>query len=175
MRWACSTSKRVRSISSLSCALRWMTCRSASRRLDRPAAARPSRPIALKCLQPSLAGLVFLLLQRLALDLKLHGFALDLVQLGRIAGDLHSQPAGGLVDQVDGLVGQEAVRNITVRQRGRGDDRRIGDPHVMMDLVAFLETLRHVPAHDAHANPSAMAVLPTPGSPISTGLFLVRG
>jgi hypothetical protein len=37
-----------------------------------------------------------------------------------------------------------------------------------------LQSLRHVAATMRCARPSAIAVLPTPGSPISTGLFFVR-
>jgi hypothetical protein len=72
--------------------------------------------------QSLLAGLVLLFLQRLALDLQLHDLAVDLIQFGRLAVDLHPQAAGGLVDQVDGLVGQEAVTDVAVAERGRGND-----------------------------------------------------
>ena len=95
--------------------------------------------LALDGRQPLLRRGVALLLQRLALDLELHDAPLDLVQLGRVGGDLHAQPAGGLVDQVDGLVGQEAVGDVAVRQRGRGDHGRVGDAHVVMHLVALLQ------------------------------------
>jgi hypothetical protein len=46
--------------------------------------------------------------------------------------------------------------------------------HVQGDHLPVLEPFGHVPGHDALGQPSTMAVLPTPGSPISTGLFLVR-
>ena len=82
---------------------------------------------------------VLLLLERLALDLELHDAALDLVDLGRHRVDLDAQPRGGLVDQVDRLVGQEAVGDVAVRQRGRGDDRRVLDAHAVVDLVALLQ------------------------------------
>ena len=49
------------------------------------------------------------------------------------------RPRGGLVDQVDRLVGQEAVRDVALRQRGRGDDRRVLDAHAVVHLVALLE------------------------------------
>jgi hypothetical protein len=35
----------------------------------------------------------------------------------------HAQAAGGFVDQVDGLVRQEAVADVTMAERGRGDNR----------------------------------------------------
>jgi hypothetical protein len=45
----------------------------------------------------------------------------------------------GLVDEVDGLVRQLAVRDVALRQAGRGDDRRVGDIHAVVNLVALLE------------------------------------
>ncbi|MEZ5319312.1 MAG: hypothetical protein R2752_18060 [Vicinamibacterales bacterium] len=42
-------------------------------------------------------------------------------------------------------------------------------------MIFFVaQTLRDVPAHDPVAPGPTMAVLPTPGSPMSTGLFFVR-
>ena len=49
-------------------------------------------------------ALIALLLQRLALDLKLHDLPLDPIQRRRLAVDLHLQPRRRLVNQVDGLV-----------------------------------------------------------------------
>ena len=45
----------------------------------------------------------------------------------------------GLVDQVDGLVGQLAVGDVAMRERGRGDDRRVGDLDAVVHLVALLQ------------------------------------
>ena len=75
--------------------------------------------------QPLGRGLVGLLAQRLALDLELHHAPLHLVELGRHRVDLHAQPRRRLVDQVDGLVGQEAVGDVAVREHGRRDQRRV--------------------------------------------------
>ena len=47
--------------------------------------------------------------------------------------------AAGLVDQVDRLVGQEAVGDVAMRQFCRGDDRRVGDLDAMVQLVALLQ------------------------------------
>ena len=53
---------------------------------------------------------------------------------------LHRQPAGGLVHQVDGLVGQEAVGDVAVRELGRGHQGRVLDLHALvMGLVARLQ------------------------------------
>ena len=45
----------------------------------------------------------------------------------------------GLVDQVDRLVGQEAVGDVAAREQRRGDDRRVLDAHAVVHLVALLE------------------------------------
>ena len=90
-------------------------------------------------LQALLRGLVLFLLQRLALDLELHDLAVDLVQRLRLGVDLGAQAGGGFVDQVDGFVGQVAVGDIAVREGGRGDHRRVGDAHAVMDFVALLQ------------------------------------
>src|SRR5207247_7742060 len=50
-------------------------------------------------------GVIFLP-QGLALRLQLHPPPVDLIELGRLAVNLHPQPAGRLVDQVDRLVGE---------------------------------------------------------------------
>ena len=74
-----------------------------------------------------LRGVVLLALQRLALDLELEDATVDLVDLDRRGLDLHLQPRGGLVDQVDRLVGEEAVGDVALRECRGGDDRRVGD------------------------------------------------
>ena len=38
--------------------------------------------------------------------------------------DLQAQGGAGFVDQVDGLIGQEAVGDVAVREHGGGDDGR---------------------------------------------------
>ena len=45
----------------------------------------------------------------------------------------------GLVDEVDGLVGQEAAGEVAVGQHGRGHQGRVLDAHAVVDLVALLE------------------------------------
>ena len=80
-----------------------------------------------------------LLAQRLALDLELDAPALELVEFDGHRIHLHAQPAGGLVDEVDRLVGQEAVGDVAVAQDGRGDERRVGDAHAVVVLVALAQ------------------------------------
>src|SRR5215218_3048735 len=82
---------------------------------------------------------VGLLLQRRVLDLELQHPAVDLVDLLGQRVDLDAQPRRRLVDQVDRLVGQEAVGDVAVAQRGRRDQRAVLDAHAVVHLVALLE------------------------------------
>ena len=82
---------------------------------------------------------VALVLERRALDLQLHDAALDLVDLLGERVDLDAQARAGLVDEVDGLVGQEAVGDVAVRQRRGGDERGVLDADAVVHLVALLE------------------------------------
>ncbi len=95
-------------------------------------------------LQPVHRRCVLLLGQRHLLDLEAAHQALDLVDLDGSRVDLHPQPRRGLVDEVDGLVRQEARGDVAVRQGRRGDECGVGDAHTVVHLVALLE-----PAQDA--------------------------
>ena len=90
-------------------------------RLHRAGALLELGDLALHVLEARLARRVALLLQRLLLDLELHQPARDRVDLGRHAVDFHLDLGGGLVDEVDRLVGQEAVGHVAIAQRRRGD------------------------------------------------------
>ncbi len=70
--------------------------------------------LALERCQSLLGGLVGLLLQRLSLDLELTDLPLELVEFRRHRVDFSAQPRGGLVDEVDRLVGKEAVGDVAV-------------------------------------------------------------
>ena len=65
-------------------------------------------------LQAILRGAVVFLLQGFALDLHLDDPAIEFIQLFRLGIDLHTQPACGFVHQIDRLIGQEPVRDVTV-------------------------------------------------------------
>ena len=93
----------------------------------------------LQLLEPLAGGLVLFLLERALLDLQLLDLPLQLVNLGRHGIQLHAQPRGGLVNQVDGLVRQEAVGDVAMRERGRRDQGGVLDAHAVVHLVALLE------------------------------------
>ena len=84
-------------------------------------------------------ALSFSLRSALALDLELHDAPLDFVELRRHRVDLHAQLRRRLVDQVDRLVRQEAVGDVAVRQHRRGDQRRVLELHLVMNLVALAQ------------------------------------
>ena len=75
--------------------------------------------------EPVLRRVVLLELQRLALDLELHDAAVELVERFGLGIDLHPQPRRRLVDEVDRLVGQEAVGDVAVAERRRRHQRGI--------------------------------------------------
>ncbi len=98
----------------------------------------------LKLLQAFPAGFVLFFSEGFAFDLKLHDGAVHLVQAGGLAVNLGAQVRGGLIDEVDGLIRQLAVRDVAGAKGGRGDHGAIGDAHAVVYLVALFE-----PAQDA--------------------------
>ena len=73
------------------------------------------------------------------LDLQLADPAVHLVDGRRHRVDRDAQPCGCLVEQVDGLVRQEPVGEVAVRERGGGHEGVVGQAHPVVDLVALLE------------------------------------
>ena len=90
-------------------------------------------------LEPLLGARIAFLLERLLLDLEPHDLAIDQIELLGFRIDLHLEPRRRLVDQVDGLIREEAVADVTVRQRRRRHYRRIRDAHAVVLLVPVLE------------------------------------
>ena len=90
-------------------------------------------------LQTLLGGVVGLLHERLLLDLQLGELTRGGVDLDRHAVELHAQTACRLIDQVDGLVGQEAVGDVAIGKVGGSHERAIGDVHAVEDLVLLLK------------------------------------
>ena len=95
--------------------------------------------LTLHVLQLALGELVVLLGQRRLLDLLLHDFPGNLVHLLGHGVDLGADHGAGLVDQVDGLVRQEAVGDVAVGQLRGADDRLVRDLHAVEHLVALLQ------------------------------------
>ena len=97
------------------------------------------RQLGFETAEPGARPGIVLLLQRLLLDLEPDDLAIDGIELFRLGIDLHLEPRRRLVDQIDRLVGQEAVGDVAVRQRRRRDQRAVGDAHAVMRLVLVLE------------------------------------
>ena len=66
---------------------------------------------------------------------------LDLLVVVRRLHALHAQAGAGLVDEVDGLVGQVPVGDVAVGQVGRGHHGLVGDRDPVVLLVAVPEAL----------------------------------
>ena len=65
--------------------------------------------------------------------------AVDLVQLLGLGIHRHPHARGGLVHEVDRLVGQEAVGDVPVAEHGCGDERRVANTHAVVHLVLLLQ------------------------------------
>ena len=89
---------------------------------------------------PLLGGGIGVARDRGLLDLELLRAALEHVQLVRHGVDLDAQAAGRLVDQVDRLVGQEAVGDVALGELSGRDQRRVHDAHAVVHLVALAQT-----------------------------------
>ena len=112
------------------------TCQRALRALD---CSRKSGELRFDLSKPLARMRVGFLEQRLALDFQLHDAAFDLVDFHGQRIELHAQRRRRFVDQVDGLVGQEAVGDVAMGKRGRGDNRGVLDAHAVVQFVAVLE------------------------------------
>ncbi len=90
----------------------------------------------------NLVGVV-LTLNGLALNLQLLEVTCNLIQLLRHRVAFHAQLSGSLVHQVDGLIGQEAVGYVALRQFHGSDTCIIGDTHLVMVLVTLLQATQN--------------------------------
>jgi len=68
---------------------------------------------------------------------------LDLTDLRRRQRSLQANARAGFVDEIDGLIGQEAIGNVSVSELGCRHERLVGDLHLMVRLVAISETLQN--------------------------------
>jgi len=73
------------------------------------------------------------------LDFEGGGLTLEVVDLGGDGADLDGEGGGGLVDQIDGLVRQEAVGDVAVGEGGGGDEGRVLDADLVVRLVALAQ------------------------------------
>ena len=87
-----------------------------------------------------LTELIVLLLERHLLYLKLHYLAADIIHLRRHGVYLGTDKGAGLIDEVYGLVGEETVGYIAVRERCGGDKGAVVNTNAVEHLVALLET-----------------------------------
>ena len=108
-------------------------------RAHRPALLLQIGQLFLDRAEPVLRRPVLLLLERLAFDLQLTDLSLDFIQFTGQTVDLHAEAGGGLIDQVDGFVRQEAVGDVSLGEHGGGHDRRVGDPHPVVDFILLLQ------------------------------------
>ena len=97
------------------------------------------RQILFQLLQTVSGQLVVLLLQRHFLNFLLHDPAAQVIQLRGHGVDLRADHGAGLIHQVNGLVRQEPVGDIPVRQRGGGHQGVVVNPHAVIDFVALLQ------------------------------------
>ena len=79
----------------------------------------------------------------MALNFQLHDAPLDFIDFHGQGINLHAQAGGGFVDEIDGLVRQEPIRDVAVGKRCRRDDGGVLDAHAMMYLVAVFQSAQN--------------------------------
>ena len=67
------------------------------------------------------------------------------VELGRHGVNLNAQARTGFIDQIDGLIGQEAIGDVTVTHRGGRHESRVLNANTVVHFVLFFE-----PAEDGN-------------------------
>ena len=87
--------------------------------------------------------LIVLVFERGLFDLHLDDLAVDDVELGRHRVHLGADHRAGLVDEVDGLIGEEAVGDVPVRERRGGNDRGVRDLYAVEHLVSRFQTTQN--------------------------------
>ena len=93
----------------------------------------------LELLETVARELVVFLLEGHLFDLLLHDLAAQIVELCGHRVDLRADHRAGLIDEVDGLVGQETVGDIAVGERRGGDKRVVVNANAVIDLIALLQ------------------------------------
>ena len=72
-------------------------------------------------------------------DFQLPDLPFHLIEILRHGVNLDPKPGRRFIDQVNGLVGQETIRDVPVTEFGRRYDGGVLDPHAVMHLVAVLD------------------------------------
>ncbi|MPN02083.1 hypothetical protein SDC9_149296 [bioreactor metagenome] len=94
----------------------------------------------LNLLQMLTAELICLFLESGFLDLQLHDLPAGGIQFHRHAVELGLDERAGFIHEVDCLVRQKAVGDVAMRQRCRGNQRRVLNLHAVEHLIALLES-----------------------------------
>ena len=89
--------------------------------------------------KPFFRGFGVFLLKRRLFDFQLNDLPVSLVQIGRLAVGLDAQMARRLVHHIDCLVRQKPFGDITVREACRRNQRIIGNPYTMVQLIFLLQ------------------------------------
>ena len=93
--------------------------------------------------EPLLRVLVLLLLERDLLDFETAHVPRDLVELLRAGVHLRADAGARLVEEIDGLVRQEAVLDVARAERDGRDERLVADVHVVVLLEALLDAAQN--------------------------------
>ena len=94
-------------------------------------------------LKALLRCIVRFLLHRLAFDLQLNEAAVELVERLGLRIDFHLDAGSGLINEVDRLVGKEAVGDVAVREFSRSHNRGVGNFDAVVRFVLFLQTAQN--------------------------------
>ena len=98
------------------------------------------RLLFLDLFKPRLRSLVRLLLQRFFLHLKLHNLPLQHIDFRRHGVELDLQTGGRFINEIDRLIRQKPIRDISIGKHRRRDNRPILNADTVVHLISFFET-----------------------------------
>ena len=96
-----------------------------------------------QCSEPFSRGIVRIFPDRFPFYLELDESPVKTIHRLRLGIDLHANPACRFVDEVDRLIRQLAVTDITMRQRRSRNNRGVCNIDAVMHLVLFLEATQN--------------------------------
>ncbi len=82
---------------------------------------------------------IFFFLQCRLFHDEVHLLAFQLIELGGLTLHLELEPARGFVDQVDRLIGEEAIGDVTRAQCHRREECFVADAYPVMDFVLLFD------------------------------------